>query len=208
MGPKKDKTEDSDLSVTKALKNLQDEIGRMNDTMQTVRSEVTNLRDNVIKINIQLDTIKDLKKSVENAHESLNYLSIGFADLQGMIATQTKRIDILEENIKQKDIVNAKLENQILYLDTYIRRESLIFGGIQEEPNESSIRTAEKLPEMLTNSLGIVNPGTLKFQRCHRLGQKKAGSNQPREIIVKFLYYPDRQLVWDRRKNVLAQIYT
>ena len=139
MSPKKDKTEDSDLSVTKALKNLQDEIGRMNDTMQTVRSEVTNLRDDVIKINIQLDTIKDLKKSVENAHESLNDLSIGFADLQGMIATQTKRIDILEENIKQKDIVNAKVENQILYLDTYIRRESLIFGGIQEEPNESSI---------------------------------------------------------------------
>ena len=61
--------------------------------------------------------------------------------------------------------------------------------------------SAEKIREMFTNSLGIVNPGTLKFQRCHRLGQKKAGSNQPREITVKFLYYPDRELVWDRRKK-------
>ena len=102
---------------------------------------------------------------------------------------------------KQQDIVNAKVENQILYLDTYIRRESLIFGGIQEEPNEPNIRTAEKIREMFTNSLGTVNPGILKFQRCHRLGQKKAGSNQPREIIVKFLYYPDRELVLDRRKT-------
>ena len=49
MSPKKDKTEDSDLAVTKALKNLQDEISRMNDTMQTVRSEVTSIRDDVIK---------------------------------------------------------------------------------------------------------------------------------------------------------------
>ena len=51
---------------------------------------------------------------------------------------------------------------------------------------------------MLTSGLRFVNKGSLKFQRCRRLGQIKAGSSQPRKIIVKFHCFPDGELVWNR----------
>ena len=87
------------------------------------------------------------------------------------------------------------LKEQILAQDTYTRRENLIFEGIPEDPDESNKQTVVKICNIFTDQLEIQNAKDLLFQRCHRMGPRSlTNSSKPREIIVRFAFFPDRKI--------------
>lgn len=44
------------------------------------------------------------------------------------------------------------------------------------------------------------------IERAHRLGAFSATSPKPRQIIVKFQNFKDRQLVWQAKRNISSEI--
>ena len=48
--------------------------------------------------------------------------------------------------------------------------------------------------KFLENELELEDARNIEFQRVHRLGKKKAGQSRP--IIVRFLRFPERELVF------------
>ena len=106
-----------------------------------------------------------------------------------------------------------ELRKQILYLETYSRRENLKFVGIPEKITSidnisdaregSSKDTAAVIYKFMANELSMKEPQKrTEFQRMHRLG--KPTRKSPRPILARFLRYSDRQEVLELTLTMLC----
>ena len=84
------------------------------------------------------------------------------------------------------------LRDEKLYMEEYQRRENLRFLGIKKEADtEEDAR--EILVGFLKTELGIENADQIEFQRVHRVGKRVSSNGKPRQIIARFLKYPQRE---------------
>ena len=127
------------------------------------------------------------------------------------------------------------LRKQLLYLETYSRRENVKFFGIDEEVPASEVDSPPKdtrdlVFKFLENKLRIENRrGRIEFQYCkeniytekgefsfeelraarirvHRLGKPNNSSDKRRPIIARFWRYSDKEMVMDQaRKELKSQ---
>jgi len=54
----------------------------------------------------------------------------------------------------------------------------------------------------MQKTLNVADPKQIKIERCHRLGPKKSVPTKPRPIIVKFNWFQDRQMMWQKRSSL------
>ena len=104
----------------------------------------------------------------------------------------------LENSYKESKLYKEKQLRQ----DIYSRRENLKFTGIPEEKDESNEQLITKVRNIFSNDLGITDSKKILFQRCHRLGKKLDGQSTPRDIIARFVYFPDGEKVWEQRSKL------
>ena len=106
-----------------------------------------------------------------------------------------------------------KLKMNLLYFETYNRRENLKFFGIEE--NKSSLAEGTRDANMIEDTkkvmynfpeqeLKISNArDRIEFQRIHRLG--KPNDKGPTPIIARFLRYTDRGEVMSQARKHLKE---
>ena len=103
------------------------------------------------------------------------------------------------------------LRKELLYLETYSRRENVKFFGIDEVVPASEVDsppedTRDLVFKFLENKLCIENPrGRIEFQRVHRLETLDKSSGEPRRIIARFLRYSDKEMVMDQARKELKR---
>ena len=102
----------------------------------------------------------------------------------------TERQPFKEKFDKLKWEIN-QLRDEKLYVEVYQLRENLCFFGIKEEADtEEDAR--EVLVGFLKTELGMENADQIEFQRVHRVGRRVSSNGKPRQIIARFLKYPQR----------------
>lgn len=144
-----------------------------------------------------------------------------------LLTVQSSRIDIIENDLKlcrdiamgakdiakeardhaeEQDTVIEQLQSEIDMLkrafdkqENYSRRDNLIIDGVEEEPWETPKTVLDTVYNIMKNTLKIADPKTIRIERCHRLGQKKQAFSKPRPVIIKFSWFQDRQLIWNKR---------
>ena len=79
-------------------------------------------------------------------------------------------------------------------MGVYQRREDLRFYGIEEDPEDTE-DTPEVFIDFSQSELGIDVASDIEFQRVHRIGPFNQQASKPRQIIARFLRYPDRERV-------------
>ena len=137
---------------------------------------------------------KTIDKSVDELKESLCFCEDNISDLK------KNAYDIKDNCSSNTD----ELRKQILYLETYSRRENLKCVGIPEKITSndnisdaregSSENTAAVIYKFTADELSMAEPQKrIEFQRIHRLG--KPNRKSPRPILARFLRYSDRQEV-------------
>ena len=115
----------------------------------------------------------------------------------------TDRIKRLEHDVEILKSQNSKLQKQnnelfekTIALDSYGRKDNLIFEGVNVNGGNDCW---SKVKEVMTTNLKLpadyVN--SIKIQRCHKLP-----SSQKTRIIVRFLWFHDREKVWNARRNL------
>lgn len=137
--------------------------------------------------------MNDALKEVTNFNEKTKRMEKNIQELEtGLTSTNT---DVTDMAGRQKQTLEKikSLEDQILYQDVYSRRENLRFFGLPEA-SQGVENTSEVVYKFFEDELNIENPRRIEFQRIHRLGKKKAG--QSRQIIARFLRFPERELVF------------
>ena len=161
---------------------------------------LSNIEENINRIDNDVKTLKskstELDKSFKTLEESVNFNEDDISDLKQR--TKANEHDVME------------LQKQLLYMETYSRRENVKFLGIKEEEdaNQASVsqqaaeNTREIVYKFMEEQLKIDQPRKkIEFQRLHRLGKPNAGKSRP--IIARFLRYSDKELVMDQaRKNL------
>ena len=88
--------------------------------------------------------------------------------------------------------------------DTYSRRENLVIRGVAERAEETEEMCVASVRQIMTNSLNI-HPTIVEnmtIVRCHRMGNKDNNRIYHRPMIVRFLDYNDRKLVWAKRMSL------
>ena len=176
--------------------SIMDTLTSIKDSMTTMNSSLTCLTEEVSRIKLEVDCIKDLKESLGFTQARLDDTNTDLKTLQ-----KDQSVISLKQNNILKQLNTSKLENQalnekLLRLDIYIRRENLKFQGISEDKKESVQECWKKVKAMFVDDLEITDGAQIEFQRCHRLGVKKNG---PRDVIVRFLRFSDREKVWAQR---------
>ena len=98
------------------------------------------------------------------------------------------------------------LHQQIDDLSQYSRKNCLKFSGIAEN-NTGSKEDTDKLILNLCNKIILKSSGVtldaLAIDNSHRLGPKpRSPHDPPRDVIVKFVRYRDRALVYGNKRNL------
>lgn len=105
-----------------------------------------------------------------------------------------------KNTIKSQGLEINRLRKDLLYLESYSRRENLIISGLPEEQDETAVQTLAILQNFMDNELDVEDANQIQFQRVHRLG--KPNSRRPRAIIARFLKYPDKERILSRGRNL------
>jgi ribA/ribD-fused uncharacterized protein len=157
------------------------------------------LQSDMKEIRTELDSIKDLKQSVTFTQDELLEVKKDINKLRQTVEQHGKDSNDMSNKLILCIQQNREMHEKLLHLDTYIRRENLKFTGIKEDRNESAAVTEKKIRRVFVDQLEIEYGREIEFQRCHRLGGKATGN---REIIVRFLWFQDRETVWNMKSKL------
>ena len=82
-------------------------------------------------------------------------------------------------------------KERAIKLESHSRRNNLIFYGIPEEMNETSVKTESLLFSFLEDELKLKEDDIdgISIERAHRLGKRNANGEKPRPIIAKFSFH-------------------
>ena len=109
--------------------------------------------------------------------------------------------ELISQQLTECKKQNADLHEKLLQLETYSRRENLVFSAIPED-TETGNSPLNKVRDIFVNTLKITEGKTMDIQRCHRIGYKSGKRGRPRDIIVRFVRFPDREQIWAARNKL------
>lgn len=153
-----------------------------------------------------IDKLEKLEKKVDNFDSEIKKL---WLFVQDNVTKTNDRLSKVEEMVDSTDFSlnnttdkivqlqkdNDVLKNELVYLQSQSMRNNLLFGGIEEAPTETLDDQENTIRNFLTEKMKIASDivNDMKFERVHRVGQKR--QNKGRDIVVKFNYFKDREMV-------------
>lgn len=151
------------------------------------------------------EAISDVNKNIGTLEESLcvkvKAATTAAAEAKKIANANTVAIRELrcEINNIKKECVSLKEENKSLKahcnnIESYSRRDNLVFYGIKEVAHESNEQCIALLRDFMKTRLQIDEErvNSIKFVRCHRLNSH----HNIKPIIARFREYEDREHVW------------
>ena len=169
--------------VIPKLEQVLEKLENLERYVKAVDEEVSNLQEKV-------DCFEAFKNKTEKKIKELE---------DGLDFANTERESFKEKFDKLKCEIN-QLRDEKLYMEVYQRRENLRFFGIKEEADMEDAR--EVLVGFLKTELGMENADQIEFQRVHRVGKRVSSSGKPRQIIARFLKYPQREEVMSNARKL------
>ena len=158
------------------------------------------------EIQNELDAIKELKQSVTFTQDELLDVRKDIEALRKLVEKHESDSNEMSNRLSECMKQNQEMHDKLLNLDTYIRRENLKFTGIKKDRNESAFVAEKTILELFVEKLQIEYGSEIEFQRCHRLGPKPENGKGNREIIVRFLWFQDREDVWNKKRKLKGTI--
>ena len=161
---------------------------------------IAELRDAVKEINANLEGLKmAMEDNTQHTSEALEHIKANnqkFAVLECDVQAVTQRQQVIETAVQE-------MQERMVKLEAYSRRDNLVFDGIPESDNENC---TTKVMAVIKDKMKVDDADSIKVTRCHRLGPKPTGPRaRPRGIIIKFHFYPDKDRVWKAKKNLANQ---
>ncbi|XP_070550685.1 myosin-J heavy chain-like [Ptychodera flava] len=135
----------------------------------------------------------------EKAEKRADELKQGLKGVEKELVEANRRITELEaENMELKKKMD-KMESQQDYTNGQLRRNNLIFHGIEQSNNESWEESEKKVRDFVSRELDTVVGETIEIERAHRLTKAR---NNPQPIVVKFNKYKERERILRESRNL------
>ena len=194
-----DDFEEQDLStipagVAVAIQNLTDQLEKMNDSIGKMGTEIKDIRVELTSINSVKDSLSFTQDGLKSSQEEIKNIQMNMKDMK-------YQHELISQQLTECKKQNADLHEKLLQLETYSRRENLVFSAIPED-TETGNSPLNKVRDIFVNTLKITEGKTMDIQRCHRIGYKSGKRGRPRDIIVRFVRFPDREQIWAARNKL------
>lgn len=177
-----------DLVLEKLVK-VESKLEELESYVKSVDAKVTNLQ-------VKVDCFEVFKKETDLAIKGIE---------DGMNFANAER-ESLKKSIQGMQSQLDQLKDEKLYMEVYQRRENSRFFGIKEAASEQE-DTKEVLVEFLKTELGIEAADDIEFQRIHRIGKRDSFNGKPRQIIARFLRYPDREMIMSNARKLKGKSF-
>ena len=188
---------DSELCESDEVLSILNMAGEVIPKLEQVLEKLENLERYVKAVD---EKVSNLQAKVDCFEAFKNKTEKKIKELEdGLDFANTERESFKEKFDKLKCEIN-QLRDEKLYMEVYQRRENLRFFGIKEEADMEDAR--EVLVGFLKTELGMENADQIEFQRVHRVGKRVSSSGKPRQIIARFLKYPQREEVMSNARKL------
>ena len=153
----------------------------------------------------QLDTLgvrfSTIEEKLDEYQKSIDFACNAAKDVTERVTMIEKTAASLqnENAILKRD--NERLTDRLVQLDSQSKRNNLIFNGVDEKQGRETWEQCEEtVRQLICNNLKVQEGPSIKFERVHRNGEKKA--DKKRSIIAKFSNFKERDLVWNNRRKL------
>ena len=157
---------------------------------KTADSAMAQSNDNKSAIEQLQQEFADLKRDHQMEIDTLKQ-----SHMKQQLETETLKIDY--RDVKSE---YTTIKTQTNNMETYSRRDNLIFHGIVEPTNESKVSCAKSVRKFMVDKLQLSENAAagVEFVRCHRINESKRASTC-KPIIVRFKNYNERELIWSKK---------
>ncbi len=134
----------------------------------------------------------DIADALKLIQEDLTGKDAKISNLQTDLNDKAKKIIDMENNI-------TDLQERMLSIERYNSKDSVIIWN--PPPPQRDIPVEEATIEFLNTTLNL----SLKVdgvKACHYLGKVRENSDKLPPIIMKFVYFADKNIVWRRKRNL------
>ena len=170
-------------TVMPKLDQVLEKLQKLEDQIQSVDEKVSSLQVKVESFEVFKETeakIKELEDGLNFANAERESFKKNFQEIQSQVHL---------------------LRDEKLYMEVYQRRENLRFFGIKEEKDVNE-DMREVLVDFLKTELGMEDADNIEFHRVHQVGKRTSSVGKPRQIIARFLRYPDREEAMSKVKKL------
>ena len=193
--------EDVGLKLQRVLDKLE-KLDKIEAHLSEVSASLASIEEKVSRLD---EDVQDLKQKTNRVEKKAS-------ELEESIQFNEDDISDLKKESKESKFEINDLRKQLLYLETYSKRENVKFFGIDEGVSASELDsppedTRDLVFKFLENKLCIENPrGRIEFQRVHRLGKPDNSSDKPRPIMYAFLpaFLRFVQNVWKANTGIFS----
>ncbi|XP_070573906.1 uncharacterized protein [Ptychodera flava] len=168
-------------------------------TYATAENDQCELSDIMRELrNVKVDLGRKMDKLSSDLHKKIDDLSHDINDVQRELEeAREETARLAEENKALSDQV-CELTRELDSMNGQMKRDNLIFKGLDQDENESWDQTESKVKSFITEKLGI-DGEIIEFDRVHRLTNART---RPQPIIAKFSRYQQRKQVFEAAKNL------
>ena len=201
--------------ITVAFEKISSFINTMNNSFQIFAEKFDNLesslRNDIVVVkktaNSAIALSKENKSSIEQLQQEIADLKrdhkLEIDTLKQNQVTQQFETETLEVDYREVKTEYSAIKTQTNNIETYSRRDNLIFHGITEPTNESGISCAKSVRKFMVDNLQISEnaAAAVQFVRCHRINDSyRASTCKP--VIVRFKNFSDRKLIWSKKSVI------
>lgn len=165
------------------------------------------MQKTLIGMQTQLSELLSIKGTIEGTQRTVTSINDTLTLLTARLDKAEKQCDkitkLYEDQKKENNLLKLRfkvLDEKRIQAETYSRRDNLIFDGIPEPQDETKWDLYNKILDVLRVKMKFHQVEDIKFVRWHRYG--RSYGNKPRAVMVKFHFFPDKERVWDARKEL------
>ncbi|XP_052712340.1 uncharacterized protein LOC128186562 [Crassostrea angulata] len=139
--------------------------------------------------------LENLSNDEETLQQATSIILKNSAFKNNIVDRLAARIGDLEQKINY-------LETRVDDLEQYSRKNCLKFSGIPEQHNEDTDQVVLNTVNNYILKSTKITLDRYSISNSHRLGPPQGSKSRPRDIIVRFTRYRDRDAVFKNKKNL------
>lgn len=147
---------------------------------------------------------KDTKQQLQDIRGELDKTNLRLCEVETRVANHEDKLQNSDDLLAEMITMQEKLQNKLLSLDSYSRRETLRLYGVPEGVETGATSMIQFVEKMLRENLNIPPTTALQIQTAYRaLSSPPPNGSQPRSIVVKFLCFTVKEevlrLAWQKK---------
>ena len=195
--------DDKVLEALNMTERIASQLETICNTLASVENRLQRLEGIFERFSALENSVSSLQTGLSTLSEKSRKVEEKTNDIEKAMEFESTEIEELKKKDKENEDKIKDLEDKLLYQEVYNRRENLRFFGIPESTTGVE-NTFEVMRNFLKEELELENTENIEFQRAHRIGKKKTGEARP--VIVRFLKFPERELVFRKAREMESDI--